>query len=137
MTLSSKQIKETSDYWKNTAEHDWGTVQALWKAKRYDACLFYCHLTMEKFLKGLVVLKSKDNSPFIHDLVELAKRANLDLDEEKIKALAVFTSFNLRGRYARDKFGFYELCTYKFTKPYFEQAKNIIVWLKKSYQKSK
>ena len=79
----------------------------------------------------------KDNPPFIHDLVSLAKRADLSLDEMAIKQLATFTSFNLQGRYAKDKFAFYKLCTLEFSKPYYEEAKKIIVWLTKYYQKDK
>ena len=81
--------------------------------------------------------KIKDAPPYIHDLVILAKKAGIDMKEEKIKKLAVFTSFNIRGRYAKDKFAFYKLCTRKFAEPYYKEAGKIIIWLKEFYQKRK
>jgi len=137
MGFTTKQIQEIIDYWKDTADHDWETAQSLWQSKRYDACLFYCHLTLEKLLKGLVVQETKESAPRTHDLVELLQRANVIASKEQIKRLAVFTGFNMRCRYPQDKFVFYKLCTYKFSEPYFNEAKILILWLKKFYQKNK
>lgn len=137
MVFTKKQIIETVDYWKNMAEHDWKTAQSLWSSKRYDACLFYCHITIEKFLKGLVAQKTKKVAPYTHDLVELLRKTGIKISEEQINKLAVFTSFNMRCRYPRDKFAFYKLCTRNFTEPYFMETKKIILWLKKFYQEEK
>jgi len=52
------RIKKQQIYWKQTAEYDWETVQVLWRARRYDACLFFCHLVIEKILKSVAVQKT-------------------------------------------------------------------------------
>lgn len=137
MALKEDKIKEMAAYWREAAEHDWGTARALWRSKRYDACLFYCHLSMEKLLKGLVVKKTKESPPYIHDLVELSKRAGIPVGEDEVKALATFTSFNLSGRYPKDKFAFYKQCTFQFTRPYYREARRRVLWLKEFYQKNK
>ncbi|MBI4652990.1 HEPN domain-containing protein [Candidatus Kuenenbacteria bacterium] len=137
MELTKKQIQEIVDYWKQGAEHDWETAQSLWNSKRYDACLFFCHLVLEKLLKGLVVKRTEIMAPHIHDLAILLQKANIITNETQIKKLAAFTNFNIKGRYSDVKFIFYKLCTREFTKQHFEEAKKIILWLKKLYQNNK
>ena len=132
--INTKKIVE---YWRDLSDHDWETAQSLWQSKKYDACLFYCHLTLEKLLKGLVVHKTKKTAPHTHDLIELLEKTNIQTNKEQVKRLAIFTSFNMRCRYPQDKFAFYKLCTHKFSEQYFYEAKELILWLKKYYQKNK
>lgn len=137
MKLTKKQIQEIVDYWKQGAEHDWETAQSLWNSKRYDACLFFCHLVLEKLLKGLVVERTENTAPYIHDLETLLRKTNIIADETQIKKLSAFTNFNTRCRYSDVKLAFYKLCTHEFTERYFEEAKKLILWLKKFYQNNK
>lgn len=95
MKFSQKQIRDQVSYWKDTADNDWKTAQSLWKSKRYDACLFYCHLVLEKLLKGLAVQETKSEALHTHDLVELLRRANIKANEKQINKLAVFNGFNI------------------------------------------
>ncbi|MBU0620169.1 MAG: HEPN domain-containing protein [Patescibacteria group bacterium] len=136
MALTKKQIQEIINYWKEGSNHDWGTAQSLWNSKRYDACLFFCHLTLEKLLKGLVVERTQKAAPYIHDLAELLKITSI-LDKQQMKRMAVFTGFNMKCRYSNVKLAFYKLCTREFTKPYFKEAEELILWLKTFYQKDK
>jgi len=136
MTIT-KRRKNLIDYWYDSAEHDWKTTESLWRSKRYDACLFYCHLVLEKLLKGLIIQETDKEPPYIHDLVALLKKEDIKVDEEIIRRIAVFTGFNIRARYHKNKLAFYKLCTKEFCKPYFNEAKKLIIWLKKIYQKNK
>ncbi|MCG2695739.1 HEPN domain-containing protein [Candidatus Parcubacteria bacterium] len=137
MGFTKKQLQEIISYWREMADHDWKTAQSLWQSKRYDACLFYCHLALEKLLKGLVTQETEKTAPYIHDLEELSKRANIDVDYESLQQLAAFTNFNMRCRYPRHKQAFYKLCTCKFSEPYFNKTKPLMLWLKKFYQTNK
>ena len=137
MTFTKKQIQEIIDYWVEMADHDWETTKSLWQSKKYDACLFYCHLTLEKLLKGLVTQETGKTAPYIHNLIVLSKKANIELDKNQKIELAAFTNFNMKCRYPQEKFGFYKLCTRKFSEPYFNKTKSLILWLKKFYQKNK
>ena len=62
-------------YWKTSAGRDWKTACDLYKTKHYDACLFFCHLTIEKLLKSFVVETIKKAAPYTHDLILLARLA--------------------------------------------------------------
>lgn len=131
MKNTAKQIA----YWKESAGRNWKTAQGLLKLKHYDACLFFCHLTLEKMLKGLVVKETNKSAPYIHDLENLALIAKLLLSKEQKENLKTITRFNIGVRYDDDKFAFYKLCTKEYAERYFNISKELYLWLKKKYQK--
>ncbi len=128
-------IKETIIFWQQSANNAWKTANGLFSLKRYDSCLFFCHLTLEKILKSLVIQNTKQNSPFIHDLVKLATIAKLKLTDKQIEDLKIITTFNIMARYDNEKFNFYKKCTPGFTKQYLDITKQNYLWLKKHCQK--
>ncbi len=123
-------------YWKDSAENNWQTALDLFKTKHYDACLFFCHLTLEKILKGLVVKKLNEPAPYIHNLEHLAKLAQFQLTEKQILDLRTITTFNIAGRYDEEKFAFYKRCTKNFTSKYLIISKDLYLCLKKGFQKN-
>ncbi len=130
-----KAINRQISYWTISAERNWQTAQVLYKFKHYDACLFFCHLTIEKLLKGLVVLETDQSAPYIHDLLLLADRAKISLSKEQRELLAEITTFNISSRYDNEKLSFYKKCTPSFTKKYFTISKELVLWLKGKYPK--
>ncbi len=128
----TKRTKEESAYWKDTSRHDWGTALSLFKSKRYDACLFFCHLSLEKLLKGLVVEKTGEPAPYTHDLAHLAVLAATEATEEQIKSLRAIATFNIAGRYDNIKRAFYKKCTKEYTEENLKKAKELYVWLEKN-----
>jgi HEPN domain-containing protein len=129
------KMKEQTTHWQNSAVRDWKTAQGLFEIKRYDACLFFCHLTLEKFLKGLVVFHARREAPYIHDLERLAVMANLPLSSDQISDLKAISAFNIAGRYSDYKFEFYKKCTSTYTQNYLAKTKALIRCLKKKYPK--
>jgi HEPN domain-containing protein len=129
-----KDFKEQAKYWKKSGEKDYVTAEYLFKGKRYDACLFYCHLSVEKLIKGLVVIETNENPPKIHDLAVLVNKAKIKADSEQLKYLRIITSFNIAGRYAESKFNLYKIATQIYTKQYLDISKSLIIWLKKQYR---
>jgi HEPN domain-containing protein len=130
-----KNVKDQIDYWKKSAGRNWKSAQGLLKLKHYDACLFFCHLALEKVLKGLIVQRTSKPAPFIRDLENLALIAKLSISEEQTKNLKTITRFNIGGRYDDTKFEFYKQCTKSYTEKYFNISKELYLWLKKQYQK--
>lgn len=128
-------LQKQVDYWTKSAKRDWDTAEFLLKTKRYDACLFFCHLTLEKILKGLVAARTGKPAPFTHDLAKLSIEAHIVLDEEQIKNLRIITGFNIATRYDDAKFSFYKQCTKSYTEKYFNISKNLYLWLKKQFPK--
>lgn len=129
------KLQKQIDYWHKSGINDWKTAEYLLEGKRYDACLFFCHLSIEKLLKGMVVIEIHDTPPYIHDLERLAKIADISLEKEQKNALTLITSFHLAGRYKIDKLEFYKKCTKPYTEKHFKLCHKIFLWLKKEFQK--
>ena len=127
--------RDQISYWKDTASHDWETALSLFKSKRYDACLFFCHLAIEKILKGLVVEKTKESPPYTHNLAHLAEIAGVSATEEQMKGLAEIATFNISGRYDNIKRAFYKKCTKEYTEKNLKKAQQLYLWLKKQFPK--
>lgn len=129
-------IKQQIKYWKTSADRNWKTALGLFELKHYDSCLFFCHLTIEKTLKGLVVQKTKKLAPYIHHLEKLAELAELEITDEQRKNLRVITRFNISGRYDDVKYNFYKIADKLYAEKYLKISKELILWLKKQYQKN-
>ncbi len=114
-------IEQVIKYWEKTAEHDYKTMVFLFKGKRYSDSLFFGHIVLEKILKALVVQKTNQQAPYIHDLVRLQEIAGLKLTKEEKSFLNKINDFNIRTRYPEYKLQFYKLCTQKYTKNYFDK----------------
>lgn len=86
-------------FWEEGSGEAWQTVQALLRSKRYLHALFFCHLTLEKLLKAMYVLRRKQPPPPVHSLGWLAEQAGISLAEDEMKQLEEITAFNISGRY--------------------------------------
>ena len=116
-----------------SADDDLGVMHDLYDKKRFNYCLFFGHLALEKLLKALFAKKNPEQpiAPKIHDLLALAKRCDLEMEIERQKQLDVITSFNLVARYEDYKRVFYEKCTREFTTQQMHIIEEIQKWLKR------
>ena len=85
----------------------------------------YGHLALEKIFKAHVVKKSKKPAPYIHNLLKLAKLANITLSERNQTLLASVNDFNMESRYPDTKLRFYDLCTKSFTEEYYKKIMSL------------
>ena len=133
--MTSQIQKAQIRYFKISAQRNLRTAEDLFKTKHYDSSLFFCHLTLEKILKGLVVQRTHQSAPYLHDLEKLAVYAGLLLDDELRSQLRIISTFNIAARYDDIKINFYQRCTEKYATTHLAMTKKIYIWLKKSYQK--
>ena len=120
------------NYWIESLDRDYESMKKNYETKQYTWALFIGHLTIEKLLKALYAKVNKNNPypPKIHNLVILAKKCNIELDDKKTTILMTCNSFNISARYEDYKNEFYKKCTEEYT---YEQIKNIEevrTWLK-------
>ena len=120
-------------FWRDGAEKSLKTADGLFGLKHYDWCLFFCHLTLEKTLKGLVV-KATGEHPFpIHDLEKLAQQARLELTEKQIGELNEITTFNIQARYDDIKLSFYKKATRTYSEEFLNKTKELHQWLENQF----
>ncbi len=122
-SMKKEGYKKLVNYWKVTAAHDFETMESLFKAKRYDASLFFAHIVLEKILKALVVEKTGDHAPYTHDLVKLAQATQLIFNTQEIKLFNEVSDFNMDARYPEQKLEFYKICTKEYAENYIKKVK--------------
>jgi HEPN domain-containing protein len=101
---------ELINYWLDGSICDFKTISNLIKSKDYHWALFIGHLVIEKILKAIYVKKIDSTPPKIHNLVSLASKCELILDEKIIDNLDIITTFNIATRYPDIKNNFYQKC---------------------------
>lgn len=130
-----KESLSQINFWKKSAEENLEAALVLFKNKHYSSSLFFCHLALEKIIKGLVVKTTKKPAPYIHDLAKLADLAKMPLTSGQVNDLRIITTFNIAGRYQEMKFSFYKSINKKYSKKYLDATNALFIWLKKQYLK--
>ena len=122
--------QELIKYWFNSSKKDWEIVSTLMRSKSYMHALFFCHLSLEKYLKGMIV-SGGEESPISHDLLLLAEKAKIKLTNKQTQLLSEVSAFNIKARYDDYKNLFYKRATASFTKKYVSEVDKFKTWLKK------
>jgi len=118
-------------YWIDSSDDDFDTMITLYENKRYSWSMFLGHLMIEKLLKALFV-KTKDSYlPFTSDLLYLAEKCNLVLDNTQQLFFVTVSSFNLNAWNDDYKMSFQKTCTPEFCAIWIENLKNQRIWIKK------
>lgn len=93
--IKDKHIQE----WIKQSDYDFKTAQAMFQAKRYIYCVFMCHLSVEKMLKGSYSNRLNRIPPKVHSLVYLAQSQKLDLSEDMRSFLEELDEVSVPTRY--------------------------------------
>jgi len=123
------------DYWINTAEKDWVSVDILFVGKQYLHCLFWAHLTLEKIAKAHWVKSHREDvPPKVHNIVWLLEESNIDLGDATMFFLRKLNDFQLSSRYPDYLDKIYKTCDKEFTFEKLEKVKEIRQCLLKMLQ---
>lgn len=120
-------------YWLESAEDDYETMEAMYNSKRYHWSLFVGHLMIEKLLKAYYVKVNVDFPPFIHNLLRLAEKSHIELNEENRLFFVTVTAFNINARYDDYKRSFQKKCTPEYTSEWIGKIKEKRQWIKKLF----
>ncbi len=92
----------TPEQWTERAEYDLETARAMLQAGRHLYVVFCCQQAVEKALKGLIVLRTGEMPPRLHNLARLAGRAGLEIDEAKAELFTRLCSYYVSSRYPEE-----------------------------------
>ena len=123
---------ELMEYWIESSDDDYGVMKDLYNSKRYSWCLFVGHLVLEKLIKAIYA-KNNPANPYAakkHDLLYLADKSNIELDDDKKIKLDLITTFNMNARYEDYKKDFYNKCTKEYTDNQLIVIEEVRTWLK-------
>lgn len=133
MVVTVRDLRELIQYWLKGSDYDWEAARSLFRSGKHPYCLFLCHLSVEKLLKGLIVKKTQAHAPYTHNLAYLAGKLSLEFSKEQLALLEEMNDFNLEARYPDEKNEFYKKATKPFTKQYLKSAGVLREWLKKKF----
>ena len=86
-------------YWREEALESWKDVVHNINGARVQLALFSTHLAIEKILKAHVVKKTRKFPPMIHNLISLARMADLTLTPQQVELFSELNPLNIETRY--------------------------------------
>lgn len=92
-------IQKQIDYWVIGSGEDLDTAKILIERNRILHGLFFCHLTLEKSIKALVVKETLQIAPKSHNLFYLSELAKVEFNEDDQIFLGIMMKYQLHGRY--------------------------------------
>jgi HEPN domain-containing protein len=122
--------EELIKYWIKSSDQDFLAMGHLMEKGDYVWALFIGHLVIEKLIKGCYVKNISGIPPFIHDLIRLAEKANLELDEQQKDLMDTISAFNLQARYDDYKMEFYNKCSKDFAEKWYDTIKGLREWIR-------
>ena len=113
------------------------TAKAMLDAGRLPWAGFICHLVIEKALKAVIVNKTNETPPKIHDLRSLAKLANIikTLSDEQLDLLDELNPLQIEARYPEYKSKIAATLTPEKCHALFQKVEEFVCWTKITLEK--
>ena len=92
-------------YWKDLADYDFETAEAMFTTKRWLYVGFMCHQVLEKTLKAYWCRTQPNDPPYVHNLVRLVNGSGLSelMTDEQQLFIDQMTPLNIEARYPEYK----------------------------------
>ena len=116
-------------YWVESSDSDFQVMESLFENGHYVWALFLGHLVVEKLLKAYHVRNVDTDYPRIHNLLEIAHKASLELSDEQKLIMSELSTFNLRARYPDYKNRFQKKANRQYTEMQLDKIREIRKWL--------
>ena len=75
-------VEKQIQYWVDATNENLDVAEYLINEKKTVEYLFFCHLALETILKAHLTKFTKQTPPKIHNLISIADKANLELDDQ-------------------------------------------------------
>lgn len=123
-------VAQVVAFWTVEAEEALEVAHHLEAKADYSYALFFGHLAVEKMLKALYVSKQARHAPPLHNLLRLARAAEVTVDGAMAEQLTTVTAFNLEARYPDFKRSFRQICTPEYTSAQMAIIEELMRWLR-------
>ena len=123
-----EQIKY--DEWFFQSDYDLETAFQMLKTGRNVYCIFMCHLSLEKALKGLFAKRLNKFPPKLHDLMYFVDKIALLTEDNNLNFLMWLNRMSITTRYPEDLRNMIKLFSQEQTNDVYEQTKTIQQWIK-------
>ena len=122
--------EEIITYWIESSDKDYQTMAHLFNSGDLMWSLFIGHLVIEKLLKAYYIHVKDENYPMVHNLLRIAEKAGLLLNDDQQIFYSTVTGFNINARYDDYKQSFYKKCTREYTSLWVDKISEERAWIK-------
>ena len=102
----------------------------MFKAGRYVYCIFMCHLSLEKALKGLLIKRTGEFPVKSHSLIYFVEKTGLELKDSFHEFLYMIDKISVPTRYPDDLKKLFKIYTKERTESVLNQTKQLQSWIK-------
>ncbi len=118
------------DEWFFQSDYDLDTAEDMLKSGRHVYCIFMCHLSIEKALKGLYFKKTNEFPPKTHSLVYLLEKLELQPIPHSYEFIFTLNKISVPTRYPDDLRNLFKTFTKEKTETILNQSKQLQLWIK-------
>jgi HEPN domain-containing protein len=124
------EIKDRFQEWYFQSDYDLETAADMLKSGRTVYCIFMCHLSLEKVLKGLLI-KTKGEFPSkSHNLIYFVDKIGLELSEPYYEFLFMLNKISVPTRYPDDLKKLFITYTMDRAESILNLTKEVQLWIK-------
>jgi len=116
--------------WYFQSDYDLDTAEDMLKSGRNVYCIFMCHLSLEKAMKGLLIKKTDEFPPKTHSLMYLVDKLELNLSSSFFEFLFMINKISVPTRYPEDLKKLFIEFDKERTESILNQTKEIQLWIK-------
>jgi HEPN domain-containing protein len=117
--------------WFFQSDYDLETAQYMLQTGRNVYCIFMCHLSLEKALKGLFVKRLNQFPPKLHNLLYFVKKLAIEPEDAHLDFLLWLNRMAIPTRYPEDLRNMIKMFPKEQTDNIYQQTKIIMQWITK------
>jgi len=119
----------THEQWAEKARYDLDTASAMLDSGRYVYVLFCCQQAIEKMLKAIIVKRTGEMPPRIHNLMRLADRATVSIDEDQAGLFRNLSNLYVDTRYPEEDAAISAEIDEPRARAALEETEEVVQWL--------
>ena len=119
-----------SEEWYFQSDYDLETAEYMLQSKRDIYCIFMCHLSLEKALKGLYCKRTNEIPPKLHNLLYFVNTLELVPAEPDLLFIGTINSLSIVTRYPEDLRKMIVTFSTELVSEILQQTKSVQQWIK-------
>ena len=125
------RLRQEVKDWIESSEYDFETAKAMFKAGRYNYCIFMCHQAVEKLLKALIIFINKEFPPKTHNLIILLEEIDHYPDKEMQTIILKLNPHYMVSRYPDAAGGpSHKMYNDQIASEFLKDTEKVMEWLK-------
>lgn len=124
------QLNDKYEEWYFQSDYDLETAEDMLTTGRNVYCIFMCHLSLEKALKGLYIKRTGQFPAKTHNLVYFTDKLNIIFSEAQLDFISVLNSVSIPTRYPEDIRKLFSVYLKERAQSILSQTKEIQLWIR-------